>query len=372
MHNILDVAHTLVRHIQTHYPDDIAIVAYYGSYAQGTATQRSDLDFFFISATSRGYDASLQFVLNDISFDFWPISWERAARMAAFEETNTSIIADCKLLYVRSEEDRVRFLQLRDTIAEMPNHGLKLVERAESHMRDIYAHVYNMTYNQHRDDMTLYRVDAHAVITKVLESLALLNRTYFTKGWGKNAEQYKNFAIRPARLEEAIDTIIHAQNCVEIRVACEGLVHDTLELLIEQKNTYSNGPSYPDRMRGFYEELKGIFDKLLTACEKKDYASAFFWSIGIQDELARFLYYSEKGHWPLTVEPNIVYQNHYFEAGLPNLITLLNPDDYEPLQVAVEDLQCKLECHLRTRGVDIHRFSSIPDLEEFLTNRIPN
>lgn len=370
MYNILDVAHTIVRHIQTHYSNDIAIVAYYGSYAQGTATQRSDLDFFFIPATSRGYEVSLQFVLNDISFDFWPISWERAERMATFEEAKTSIIAECKLLYVRSEEDRDRFVQLRDKIADMPNQGLKLLEKAESYMRDVSVHLYNLNRNIQANDMTLCRIDAHGVITKVIQVLALLNRTYLTKGWGKSAEQYKNFRIRPARLEEAINTIMQAHNYIEIRNACEELAHDTLDLLMEQKNTYSTEPSYPDRMRGFFEEFKGIIDKLLTACDSNDYASAFFWSVGLQDELARFLYYAEKGHWSLDVEPNIAYQNFYFEAGLPNLIALYNPHDLVSLQEAVKNLQHILERHLRNHGVTIHRFASIPDLEGFLTNRV--
>ncbi|MDQ8736060.1 nucleotidyltransferase domain-containing protein [Paenibacillus sp. LHD-38] len=119
MQNIFEVAHTLVNHVRANFPEDIALIAYYGSYAQGTAAKRSDLDFFFIPATSDGYRASLQFVLEDISFDFWPISWERAERMAAFEEPQTTIIANCEILYVRSDEDCARFLKLRETTLQM-------------------------------------------------------------------------------------------------------------------------------------------------------------------------------------------------------------------------------------------------------------
>jgi hypothetical protein len=76
------------------------------------------LDFFFIPATPKGFQASIQFIIScDISFDFWPISWERAERMASFQESQTIIIADCKLLYVRSTEDSERFIKLRETIS---------------------------------------------------------------------------------------------------------------------------------------------------------------------------------------------------------------------------------------------------------------
>jgi predicted nucleotidyltransferase len=53
--DVFVVAETLVNHIRSKCPDDIAIIAYYGSFANGTATKRSDLDFFFIPATSNGY-----------------------------------------------------------------------------------------------------------------------------------------------------------------------------------------------------------------------------------------------------------------------------------------------------------------------------
>ncbi|MEC0239926.1 hypothetical protein P4H66_08695 [Paenibacillus dokdonensis] len=56
-----------------------------------------------------------------ISFDFWPIGWDRAERMATSEDWMTTIIADCELLYVRSEDNLARFMELRETISNMGN-----------------------------------------------------------------------------------------------------------------------------------------------------------------------------------------------------------------------------------------------------------
>ncbi|GGD84394.1 nucleotidyltransferase domain-containing protein [Paenibacillus nasutitermitis] len=369
MKNILDVAHSLVDHVRARYSEDIALVAYYGSYAQGTATSRSDLDFFFIPATPKGYNASIQFVLNGISFDFWPISWERAERMAAFQEQNVSIIADCILLYVRSDEDRARFLKLRDTIADMPRQGLTLAERSEAQLREAYVHLYKMNRTGNLEDITFFRTEAHGVLTKVLYALALLNRTYFTKGWGKNTEQILNFQLKPARLETLLNTIMYAQAGQEIREACEQLTADTLELLMKQKEAYASAPSYPDRMKGFYEEVKGILDKIVTASEKNDYPSAFFWAAGAQDEIARFLYYAEKGCWPVTLDPSLAYQAIYYQAGFPNLLPLLDPGNLIPLQEAVERLDALLKRHLLEQGVVIHSFENLTQFEEYLRNR---
>jgi hypothetical protein len=368
--DVFDVAESLVNHIRTNCPDDIAIIAYYGSYAQGTATKRSDLDFFFIPATPDGYGASIQFIMSDISFDFWPISWERAERMASFEDPFTTIIADCQLLYVRSDEDRTRFMKLRDDISTMrePSYGRVLLEKAESQLQDAYVHLYKMSCTDDMGNMSYYRIEAHGVLTKVLQSLALLNQAYFTKGWGKNIEQILQFPLKPSLLEHLLYVIMSAKLPAEIRSASEKLTADTLKLVLTQKETYSGTPSYPDRMKGFYEEAKGTLDKIITACEKNDYNTAFFAAIGIQDEITRFLYFAEKGYWPCKLEPNLAYLDLYNRLGFPDLVVLLDPHDLSQLQAAVERLSSLLESHLRTQGVGINRFQNIEQLESFLKN----
>ncbi|MGM0884625.1 MAG: nucleotidyltransferase domain-containing protein [Bacillota bacterium] len=270
MPDVFAVADALIKHIKSHYPNDIAIVAFYGSYAQGTATKRSDLDFFFIPATPEGYRASIQFILEDISFDFWPISWERAERMASLADPQTTIIADCRLLYVRSDEDRNRFMRLRESIAAMrePEHGLLLTQRAESLLRDAYVHLYKMSRMDTLADLTHYRSEAYEVLTKVIQSLSLLNQTYFTVGWGKNKDQILRLPLKPDHLESLYDTILKAQLPADIRSACERLTEATLDLVAKHREMYSTAPSYPDRMKGFFEETKGTFDKIITACER--------------------------------------------------------------------------------------------------------
>ncbi|MCL6458297.1 MAG: hypothetical protein K6T85_09855 [Gorillibacterium sp.] len=60
------------------------------------------------------------FILNDIGFDFWGMSWDRAMSLANYNEENTSVIADAKIIYYASAEDLEKFTQLRtigDTIS---------------------------------------------------------------------------------------------------------------------------------------------------------------------------------------------------------------------------------------------------------------
>lgn len=89
---------------------------------------------------------------------------------------------------------------------------------------------------------------------------------------------------------------------------------------------------------GFYEEFKGTLDKIITACEEGDYDTAFFTSIHVQDETARFLYFAEKGHWPTNLTSHSAYNDGYIRAGLPELIPLLDVNRLSVIQVTVERL----------------------------------
>lgn len=370
MVDVFEVAESLMNHIKSRWSNDVAIAAYYGSYAQGTATKRSDLDFFFIPATPEGFKVSIQFIVDDISFDFWPISWERAERMARLEDSQTTIIADCKLLYVRSEEDLERFMRLRETVAAVLASGndRRLVEVAESRLRDAHIHLHKMTCDP-ESQLTGLRTEAQGVLTNVLECLALLNGTYFTRGFGKNKEQILQLPLCPSGLETLMNTIMRSNSRMDVLRACETMAYDTVKLVLDKRKCYSNGPSYRDRMKGFYEEEKGILDKIRTACETKDYDTVFFFAIQAQQEIAHFLHFAEYGQWPSQLMSSWNTQGIYRQLTLPDLVGLLDPNDFGPLLAAIEQLSTRLESHLIEQGVEINRFGTIEEFEKFLGAR---
>lgn len=127
--------------------------------------------------------------------------------------------------------------------------------------------------------------------------------------------------------------------------------------------------SYKERMKGYYEEERGMLNKLLTACEKGQYETAFFVAIGVQDGFARILYAAEKGRWPGSFDLG-EYRKYYEQYGLPDLIALLDPTDFEPLRLAVLRFIEKIENHLETEGVSMNQFNSVADFKKFYINRM--
>jgi len=371
MVDVFKVAEIIVNHIKNHYSQDVAIVGYYGSYLQGRATERSDLDFFFIPATERGRQAECQFIIEGISFDFWPIGWDRAERMAASEEWSTTIIADCELLYVRSEDDLARFMELRETISGMgsKSRAPEMIGRAESALKESIISLSKMRISANGKELSYCRTLAQEIAGNIFMSLGFLNQIYYKRSWGHYREQVRNLPIKPEQLDQYLDTMMFSTVPDEIMSACEKLTADTLRLISERQNSQAIIRSYKERMKGYYEEERGMMNKLLTASENGHYETAFFAAIGIQDGLARFLYAAEKGRWPGTSDLG-EYREFYVRYGYPDLVSLLNPADFEPLRLAVLQLIEKLENHLLTEGVALNQFGSVAEFESFYVNRM--
>lgn len=371
MVDVFAVADIIVKHIKDQYPQDVAVVGYYGSYLQGRATERSDLDFFFIPATDRGRQVECQFIIDGISFDFWPIGWERAERMATSEEWSTTIIADCKLLYVRSDDDLAKFMELRETISRMGSESKtdEMISKAESVLNDCLISIAKMRIAENSNDLSYFRTQSQEIAVNIFKILGFLNQTYYTRMWGYYREQVRNLALKPKHLDKHLDTIMFSFIPAEIMSACEKLTADTLRLISKRLNSQEVVRSYKGHMRGYYEEERGMMNKLLTACEKSHYETAFFVAIGVQDSLSRILYAAEKGRWPAIADLG-EYREFYDSYGYPDLVALLDPTDFEPLRLAVLQLIEKVENHLKTEGVSLNQFKSVAEFKSYYTKRI--
>jgi Nucleotidyltransferase domain len=102
------VAEVLAAHVRERCPNDVDLVAYYGSSARGTATAESDLDIFYVPAEGRDPPLAHSLLVGGRLVDFWPLPWPKlrgfadgTARGWAFAP---AVVADARPLYARSDE----------------------------------------------------------------------------------------------------------------------------------------------------------------------------------------------------------------------------------------------------------------------------
>lgn len=255
---LMEVANLLIDKIKKDYKDDIAIVALCGSYIYNDTHRKSDLDFYFIPKTERGYEMSQCFILEDIGFDFWGMSWSRAESLAGYNETNTSIISKAKIIYYASQEDLDRFNTLRDMGRKIPKDEFwrKANEQVEV-CQDFYFKML-----ESKDNFSLVKQNAVCVLYYAAFSIALLNQKYIERGGRNLLNEIIAMEFYPNDFQSLYMKIIHSDSIEEMVISAQTIILNLRKLIQEHRSIHKSGIT-----QGYYEEIKSIYNKLLNECE---------------------------------------------------------------------------------------------------------
>ncbi len=367
MTDLFKMADIFVSKVKEDYKDDVAIVGYYGSYAQGTENSKSDLDIFFIPKTDRGWKLCDCFILDDIGIDLFPISWTRAENIASFNENIVSVLADCTVLYYGVEEDLSKFNELRQSINSLcsPDNKTVMVDKSMEKFNKCFVSLYNI---EGLKDITAIRVEACNILTTVFESLALLNQTYLKKGWGKNFKQILSFKVKPIRLDELVNSIITENRTEMIISYCRTLINDTRNIIVLEQKTLIQRGSFEDMFNGYYEEMKSTFNKIITACENDDYTVAFYSSVSLQNEIASFLARVEEGCNYSTLNTFNEFRKVYDKYGLTDLLANFHHDNLSILKKATIDLEIRFVNVLKSNNVKIKEFQTLDEYNNYVSS----
>ena len=334
----------LIGKIKSKYKNDIAIVVCYGSYITGTAYQKSDLDFFFIPKTKKGYEMNMQFIINDIGYDFWPLSWERAERIANFEENNTSIIAKGKIVYYNQPSDLNKFNSLKQKINELTknNENSSLINKAQELMTEAKAKYFNMG-NMRKGYEEVDSKCSH-ILSLLANVAALLNSSYIKKGVYNIKNEFNNFTILPEYFLDNFNSAFRTKSIEKKKELTKRMILQ-FDKLLKEKQSQPEVSISEKNFRGFYEEVKSNYNKLIHACNNNDYAKAYFTAHLIEQEVRSML--------------GEVYNNYNF----PNLIKEIDYSNLELLKKLTYNHETILVNLLHEYKIDIIEYA---DIEEFL------
>lgn len=322
----------LVHIIKKSYKEDIALMCVYGSYRNHLHHAKSDVDFYFIPKTDRGYALARTFIVEDIGFDFWPISWERAESIANYEQGFVSLIADADVVWQSTPEDLSRFEALRERALHPQMDFDRRTRELFSQCEHLYVEI------AAAQGLAAKKQLAKVFIEYVVETLAVLNHTYTHRGWQAGILEAAAFQKRPAGLPEACEGILFARDAAHVTEKALDLLTAVRGLLLPPA-----APTPPPRetFAGYYEEAKSLYNKLYHACETGDAVTAVMAGCSLQQNAAEMM-----------------GEGAYF-VRFPDIVGCFDPADLAAYGYAVRQQEDALCAFLEEEGVPIRRYGDI-------------
>lgn len=378
MPDVFRIADIFVEHAVRAHEGEIAIIITYGSYAKGTASPTSDLDLCYIADAGKARALSSQFVLDGLPYDFWPISWALAESIANAEAGRSwavaaSLIADARVLYHRSPEDLARFeaLQARIEALTQPEQRPLMVKKALDAYKDVLFRLGQIRLAVDEGDEASAHWAAQQLVNGAANCLALMNQTYFSKGWGANFDQILALPERPPDLDALMRAVLAPQTVDHLPEAAERLARAVRVTLREAQHSIAEPEDAQKVFKDFYFFVFEYANKIFAACEGQDAIRARFAALQLEEQILQFMNKVDQGFYPRSFNLLGEYLSGYEEAGLPDLLAPAVEGDLNELAERVRRLDIAIRAWLTARGIDLGILESQEDLRRFLEARDP-
>ncbi len=277
--------------VEREYAKDISLVLIYGSYVNGTANSRSDVDCCFIPKTERGYEMATGFILEGVGYDIFPMSWERVERIACLRENLTPLVGDAEIIFCGSAEDMARFQGMQEKLQCCLADGAYVREIAEERCREagrlcgMLEHV--------RTETEAWKL-AGMVIMTLADAVAVFHHEYFHFGLKRQFEDLMKMQEVPEEIVEGYRSVVKAASGDEAAAYARKMLTDVcrhlriavppVQAAVEDARL---GGEAIDGMQlaGLYEEISSTFNKIYVSCEAGNAVLAFLSAVCLQREL---------------------------------------------------------------------------------------
>lgn len=269
----------IVRAAETGYGDSLSHIVCYGSLVQGRSHEQSDIDFFFVPRSESGYAFSRQFIWNGIGYDLWPVSPERARRIALLEEGMQSLFMEGRILYAPDARGLADFEEIRDSIAKNLGNGELVKTRLGESLCRIRERYFDLSTGK----------PSWAGVMEIWEGLlfllALKRGTYVKRGLKGMAEECSRLTPLPPDFTELYDRTLREKDYGRLM----GLTGDAIRRTADFLSPGEEEEPDPFQLRGFYEEFKSAYNGFIRNCRRGDPAGALQGAAQIEGETENFL-----------------------------------------------------------------------------------
>ncbi len=281
----------IVDKVKREYADDISLVLIYGSYINGSANSRSDVDCYYIPETERGYDMAVDFIVDGVGYDIFPMTWERVEGIADLHESMSPLVGDVQIIYCRDRSDRQRFenIQLRLKRNLQDDGYVREIAAKRCEAASVMCSMMNAS-----DETSEIRKMAGGIIMTLADAAAVYNHDYFHFGLKKQFEDLReHFPDMPEVIVEDYKNVIESVHAADVKEHAMKMFNDVCGYLDITCSPQEAPATEADRedtvdascLAGLYEEISSTFNKIYVCCENGNYILAFLSAVCLQREL---------------------------------------------------------------------------------------
>lgn len=337
------------------FKDNISLVLLYGSYFNGTSNTMSDVDCYFIPKTDRGYQFAKTFILDEIGFDIFPMSWERVEGLADLQETLIPCLGDVEILYSNSNDDCEKFYALQNRLKSNLSNDNFTHEIACQRYANASSLYSNMLASK---DLCELRTYCGQILMILSDVIAIENHSYYHYGLKKQLEELRGFPRIPHNFIELYISIIKEEKFEDIKRLCCDILESASDflkinsnlILTENSLNQEQAGSEPDfaELASVYEEIVSTFNKIYVCCDSDNFILAFLSAVCLQYELNTLCH--QNGLKP------------YY------LLDIYKYDELSLLKQRTQDIENDFVAKIINGGGKINKFNSIEDIAKHYSN----
>lgn len=350
------------------YKEDILLLIVYGT-KDINVDKKLGLRFYFIPKNERGKKLSTQFIVEGVSYDLFPISWERLLSNAAMDSPQGYLLLDTEVIYHSDPEALARFENLKYSLEAVLSgeYDDALLNKAYEYFNESYIYLYNM--NKYKDIMSSVRLESGKLLNKIANSLGFVNRTYYKNGNGSVLKDSLNLEKLPRYYKDLVNDIIFSADNEKIYLKSLELVENTREFLLDIKKENKQDELFETLFDGYYEELKKTINKCKIAVNGKDYYKLFELFSFIQEEVSQFIAKVEDGIWYDDRNAYVEYNKYFYDIFRVDLLELTSRKDDEQILMAIDKFEKDFISLIRKNQIKILDFKSVEEFESYFRDK---
>ncbi|MDP6716592.1 MAG: hypothetical protein QF368_18475 [SAR202 cluster bacterium] len=201
--------------------------------------------------------------------------------------------------------------------------------------------------------------------------LALMNQTYFTRGWGANMSQILEMRQKPDGLEDMLKGVTATGIPSATLEQADRLASSVREMLRDAQLSLAEPSEAQEVFKDFYYFVFEYVGKVISTCDRKDAVAASYAALSLQDLICKLMAQVEHGYFPTELNLSGEYTAPYYAAGFPNLIESASRGDLMTLDAQTRQLDKMMRNWLSNHSVDLNILADNEHLRRFLNHRDP-